>query len=453
MPAGVAGRAARRGDGRRSGARRAGRPVRVLDRSRGVAAGSCHDRAGACRSRARRSTGGARPELSRQPLRRAVRHGAGVRCRLGARGAVRGARRAGRRAAGRQQRRHRRRRRHRRPPRAAAARHAPARRRPMLPKPSRPTPTRVPIPADDAGRPTTARSRALNDVVVAAVRAALPADVLAALPPGAAPPGRASGAGAGANGSARAAGGRWRAAPASLRGGLRLALVDTLRAAAPWQKLRRAPGATARRGPPRRPAHPALRHARRGDDDLRGRRQRLGGDGAAGGGQGRGRAAARRGVRQARAGRAGRLPRHGAATWCCRRPGRWRARKRCARRSRRAAAARRWRRGSTAARDLARTARSGGRTPFVVHADRRPRQYRRRRHRLARARRGADATTAARGDRRRRGIAAAFVDTSARPRPEGAALAAAMGARYAPLPRGERSGDAALVARTRGCAR
>ncbi len=35
------------------------------------------------------------------------------------------------------------------------------------------------------------------------------------------------------------------------------------------------------------------------------------------------------------------------------------------------------------------------------------------------------------------GIAAAFVDISPRPRPEGAALAAAMGARYLPLPRAD----------------
>ena len=45
------------------------------------------------------------------------------------------------------------------------------------------------------------------------------------------------------------------------------------------------------------------------------------------------------------------------------------------------------------------------------------------------------------------GIGVAFVDTSARPRPEGAALAAAMGARYLPLPRADATAMHAAISR------
>ena len=51
----------------------------------------------------------------------------------------------------------------------------------------------------------------------------------------------------------------------------------------------------------------------------------------------------------------------------------------------------------------------------------------------SRDRAAADAVTAARGFAADR-IAAAFIDTSVRPRPEGATLAAVMGARYIALP-------------------
>ena len=91
--------------------------------------------------------------------------------------------------------------------------------------------------------------------------------------------------------------------------------------------------------------------------------------------------------------------------------------------------------GLNAARELAEAARAKGRTPFIViltdgraniAAD----------GRAVRATAEADATAAAKAIRMAN-IAAAFVDISARPRPEGAALAAAMGARYLPLPRAD----------------
>jgi magnesium chelatase subunit D len=91
--------------------------------------------------------------------------------------------------------------------------------------------------------------------------------------------------------------------------------------------------------------------------------------------------------------------------------------------------------GLNAARELAEAARARGRTPFLIiltdgraniAAD----------GRAVRSQAEADALSAARAIRQT-GIGAAFVDTSARPRPEGAALAAAMGARYLPLPRAD----------------
>ncbi len=82
-------------------------------------------------------------------------------------------------------------------------------------------------------------SGALADRVVAAVQTALPPSLLAALAGGRAPPGRGAGGGA----ARRSLRGRPLPSRAgALRGGQRLALVDTLRAAAPWQGLRRPPG-------------------------------------------------------------------------------------------------------------------------------------------------------------------------------------------------------------------
>ena len=91
--------------------------------------------------------------------------------------------------------------------------------------------------------------------------------------------------------------------------------------------------------------------------------------------------------------------------------------------------------GLDAARDLAEAARARGRTPFIVVLT------------DGRANIAADGTTVRERAERdaeqaaraigQAGIGAAFVDTSARPRSEGARLALAMGARYLPLPRAD----------------
>ncbi len=81
----------------------------------------------------------------------------------------------------------------------------------------------------------------MEDVVKEAAHAALPAQLLAAL---AAPALRLRASAAGKTGAVRASKLRGRpvgATPGDPRGGARLALLDTLRAAAPWQRLRAPP--------------------------------------------------------------------------------------------------------------------------------------------------------------------------------------------------------------------
>ncbi len=93
--------------------------------------------------------------------------------------------------------------------------------------------------APDDASPPSEPDAPLDDVVLEAAKAAIPADLLSGLMLAA---GLAGAAGSGRAGALRA--GRLRGRPAGTRPGLprdgaRLALVDTLRAAAPWQPLRR----------------------------------------------------------------------------------------------------------------------------------------------------------------------------------------------------------------------
>jgi magnesium chelatase subunit D len=89
----------------------------------------------------------------------------------------------------------------------------------------------------DAGNPEI--DRALDEVILAAVQAALPADVLAALRM---PSARSRGRSQGKAGALQKSSKRGRPAGAvrgDLRAGARLNVIETLRAAAPWQPLRR----------------------------------------------------------------------------------------------------------------------------------------------------------------------------------------------------------------------
>jgi magnesium chelatase subunit D len=96
-------------------------------------------------------------------------------------------------------------------------------------------------PEADPGEPPAVAEAALRDQVLAAARAALPPGLLARLAMDRAAAERGAGA-AGRVGALRESRLRGRplgARPGTPRSGARLALIDTLRAAAPWQLLRR----------------------------------------------------------------------------------------------------------------------------------------------------------------------------------------------------------------------
>jgi len=101
-----------------------------------------------------------------------------------------------------------------------------------------PAPPETPPPPDEQQDSPTPTPDRLEDIVLEAARAALPAQLLASL---AADAGRSRARPGRGHGARRASKlhGRPLGARAGLpRGGARLALIDTLRAAAPWQRLR-----------------------------------------------------------------------------------------------------------------------------------------------------------------------------------------------------------------------
>ena len=105
-------------------------------------------------------------------------------------------------------------------------------------QPPQPPPEQSPED-EDAGRDKSDIDRALDEVVLAAIAAALPADVLAALR---ASSGRSRTRSQGKAGALQKSDKRGRPAGVrrgELRAGARLNLIETLRAAAPWQPLRR----------------------------------------------------------------------------------------------------------------------------------------------------------------------------------------------------------------------
>jgi magnesium chelatase subunit D len=93
-----------------------------------------------------------------------------------------------------------------------------------------------PDDGDDADRPEPARLP--DEILVEAVRAALPADVLAALAAGRAARGGTAAQGSGAERRGNRRGRPLPARPGRPGAGARLDLVATLRSAAPWQRLR-----------------------------------------------------------------------------------------------------------------------------------------------------------------------------------------------------------------------
>lgn len=119
------------------------------------------------------------------------------------------------------------------------------------PEPAPPEPSDESSDNDNADQSNSDSNRALDEVILAAVQAALPPDVLAALR--ASSP-RSHGRTHGKAGMLQKSGKRGRPAGVlrgELRAGARLNLIETLRAAAPWQALRRRQ--TVRAGEPARP--------------------------------------------------------------------------------------------------------------------------------------------------------------------------------------------------------
>lgn len=282
--------------------------------------------------------------------------------------------------------------------------------------------------SDETDSPDDNELTARTDIVVEAVRAALPPGLLAALSAGTAAAGQRGGAGAKRKAATR---GRPSGNRAGIPGaGQRIALVDTLRAAAPWQKLRRDPGST--RVMVRR-------------DDLRIRRFALRAESTtifavdASGSAAIARLAESKGAVELLLAEAyvkrtqvALVAFRGTVAELVLPPTRSLARaKRCLA-DMVGGGGTPLAAGLDVAFGLARAAKGRGRTPFVVVlTDGRANIARD--GTASRERASADALTVARGFAHER-VAAAFIDTSPRPRPEGAAIAAAMGARYAPLP-------------------
>jgi magnesium chelatase subunit D len=106
--------------------------------------------------------------------------------------------------------------------------------------------------ADDAGEPreTPAQDEAMSEQVLEAAAASLPAALLASIAAGTSAA-RTAAAAAGRSGAARRSAVRGRplgSARGELRGGARLDLMATLRAAAPWQAMRRRESTSSREG-------------------------------------------------------------------------------------------------------------------------------------------------------------------------------------------------------------
>jgi magnesium chelatase subunit D len=306
-----------------------------------------------------------------------------------------------------------------------------------------PLATRVPMQADerqseappppaeaDDGEDERAEPGPLEDIVLAAALAALPKDVLARIAAGRdRRTTRAQGAGARRKSPTR---GRPLGARAGTPGGgKRLSLIDTLRAAAPWQRLRgRADRILVRR------------------DDLRIRRFETRAEVVtifavdASGSSALARLSEAKGAVElllaeayVKRAQVALIAFRGTGAELLLSPTRSLARARRSLAELPGGGGTPLAAGLTAARELAELAQSRGRTPFIViltdgraniAAD----------GSAVRTLAESDATNAAKAIGAA-GIAAAFVDISARPRREGAVLAAAMGARYLPLPRAD----------------
>jgi len=301
-------------------------------------------------------------------------------------------------------------------------------------EPEAPEPPPPPPPdSDSANDSESSEPKPLDDVVLEAVLASLPKDVLAKLATQntrRGPQSRTQGRGEKRRSTTR---GRPVGVRAGIpRGGLRLSLIDTLRAAAPWQRVR---GAQSGQVKVRK-------------DDLRIRRFESRTEATtifavdASGSSALARLAEAKGAVElllaeayVKRAQVALVAFRGQTSEIILPPTRSLARAKKSLSALPGGGGTPLAAGLNTARELAEAARSRGRTPFLViltdgraniAAD----------GTTVRQRAEDDAEAAARAIGAS-GIAAAFVDTSQRPRPEGAKLAAVMGARYLPLPRAD----------------
>lgn len=278
-----------------------------------------------------------------------------------------------------------------------------------------------PPPSSDQGEPEIGDT--LDDIVLEAVSAALPPDVLAAIAAGAGR--RASNGSGGGERRKSPMRGRPLGARAGLpRGGARLALIDTLRAAAPWQKMRGAEGRIAIRR-----------------DDLRIKRFETRADATtifavdASGSAAVARLAEAKGAVELLLAEAyvkrtevALISFRGDSAEVLLPPTRSLTRARRSLADLPGGGGTPLAAGIDAARMLGEAVKSKGRTPFVVLLS------------DGRGNVGADQTMIAARAFGASGLGAVFVDISSRPRPEGGSIAAAMQARYLPLPRADAAG-------------
>ena len=328
--------------------------------------------------------------------------------------------------------------------------------------PEPPSPGKDPAP-DHPAQDARAEPPPLADVVLEAVRAALPPGVLAAMEAGRAPSRASARGGAGALRKSTARGRPAGTRPGDPRRGQRLDLAATLAAAAPWQRLRAAAaspaGSVAAVGSAAAAAVASLPPPRRlhlRAEDLRVRRLVQRAESTtifavdASGSAALQRLAEAKGAVElllaeayVRRTQVALVAFRGTSAETLLPPTRSLARAKRALAELAGGGGTPIAAGLAAAHDLALVARARGRTPLVVVlTDGRANVSRG--GAPGRSAAEADALAAARA-LAADGIAAALLDTGARPRAETAVLAAAMRARYAPLPRADAGSVAAIV--------
>ena len=285
-----------------------------------------------------------------------------------------------------------------------------------------------PPPPTDQGEPEIGDT--LDDVVLEAVTAALPPDVLAAMAAGA---GRRTSTGSG-GGERRKSPMRGRplGARAGLpRGGARLALIDTLRAAAPWQKMRGA--AAGDRIAIRRDDLRIKRFETRADATTIFAVDASGSAAVARLGEAKGAVELLLAQAYVKRTEVALIAFRGDSAEVLLPPTRSLTRARRSLADLPGGGGTPLAAGIDAARLLGEAVKGKGRTPFIVLLS------------DGRGNVGAEATMSAAKAFGASGLSAVFVDISNRPRPEGAELAVAMNARYLPLPRADAAGLAGAV--------